>query len=154
MPQHVNSSRALFDVLRALELPASHFAIFGSGPLVIRHIIPASNDLDVICRDDAWRRVTSMGEIRYLEQYDLSVVSIMNGRITFGNEWGIGDFDVNLLIDTAETISGLPFVRLEHVIAYKRIANRPKDIRHIDAAKRLGFLQRGWQGAIPRSEKQ
>jgi len=78
----------------------------------------------------------------------------MNGRITFGNEWGIGDFDVNLLIDTAETISGLPFVRLEHVIAYKRIANRPKDIRHIDAAKRLGFLQRGWQGAIPRSEKQ
>jgi hypothetical protein len=153
MSQHVNSSKALFDVLRTLDLPAGQFAIFGSGPLVIRHIIPASNDLDVICRDDAWRRVTSMGEVRYLEQYDVSVVSIMNGRITFGNKWGIGDFDINLLIDTAEMISGLPFVRLEHVIAYKRIANRLKDIQHIDAANRLGFLQSSWRGAIPCSEK-
>ena len=35
------------------------------------------------------------------------------------------------LIDTAEVIDGLPFVRLEHVVAYKRIADRPKDREHL-----------------------
>ncbi len=40
-------------------------------------------------------------------------------------------FDIDHLIDTAEMIDGLPFVQLEHVIAYKQIAGRPKDLEHL-----------------------
>ena len=41
--------------------------------------------------------------------------------MTFGREWGIGDFNVTELIETAEMIDSLPFVRLEYVVRYKTI---------------------------------
>lgn len=41
-----------------------------------------------------------------------------------------GDFDIDALIDTAEMIDGLPFVRLPHVIEYKKIRNSAKDQLH------------------------
>ena len=95
----------LFERLRALRLPIGEFAVFGSGPLVVRGVIEASNDLD-------------------------------DGRLTFGTRWAIGDVDPDELIDTAEIIDGLPFARLEHVIAYKRLSGRPKDLDHLAALAR------------------
>ena len=38
---------------------------------------------------------------------------------------------IGQLIDTAERIDGLPFVRLKHVVRYKRLARRPKDLEHL-----------------------
>ena len=52
-------------------------------------------------------------------------------QLSIHTEWAIGDFDVDELIDTAEVIDGIPFVRLEHVVAYKRIASRDKDVEHL-----------------------
>ena len=45
--------------------------------------------------------------------------------------WGIGDVDVDDVIDTAEVIDGLPFAALRHVRAYKQTADRPKDREHL-----------------------
>ena len=42
-------------------------------------------------------------------------------------------FEIGQLIDEAELIDGIPFVRLEHVVAYKRVRGSDKDQRHIDA---------------------
>ena len=123
---------SLFDYLRKLELPPSHYAIFGSGPLIIRGYIKGTNDLDVICRGDAWLKACETGKVSYDERYDTSLASHCNGRVTFGTIWGIGNFDVDELIDTAETIDGLPFVRLEHVLAYKRIRSSAKDQLHLE----------------------
>jgi len=124
---------SLFDSLRDLSLPAGDFAIFGSGPLIVRGIVPASHDLDVICRGKAWEQVQTIGSIEYLEEYQLSIVTMFDGRLTFGIEWGIGDFDTDVLIDTADLIDGLPFVRLDHVTRYKNISRRPKDLEHLQA---------------------
>ena len=129
----------LFEAVDELDLPAGEFAIFGSGPMIVRRIIPPTNDLDIVCRGDAWCRVRELGTVRYLEEYDVTVAEILDGKITCGPKWGIGDFDTDMLIDTAELIRGLPFVRMEHVIQYKRIAGRAKDIRHIRAAMRMGY---------------
>jgi len=126
---------SLFDRVKSLNLPVGDFAIFGSGPLIVRGIIPASNDLDIICRGQAWERVKGIGELEYLSEYDVTVVSLCDGRLTFGTKWAIGEFDIDELIDGAEEIDGLPFVRLEHVTNYKKISNRPKDLRHIEALK-------------------
>ena len=126
---------SLFDRVKSLNLPVSDFAIFGSGPLIVRGIIPASNDLDIICRGQAWERVKAIGELEYLSQYDVTVVTMCAGRLTFGTKWAIGEFDIDELIDGAEEIDGLPFVRLEHVTNYKKISKRPKDLRHIEALK-------------------
>ncbi len=126
---------SLFDRVKSLNLPVSDFAIFGSGPLIVRGIIPASNDLDIICRGQAWERAKAIGELEYLSKYDVTVVTMCDGRLTFGTKWAIGEFDIDELIDGAEEIDGLPFVRLEHVTNYKEISKRPKDLRHIEALK-------------------
>jgi len=93
---------ALFPELRSLDLPPGEFAIFGSGPLIVRGIVLAANDLDIICRGAVWDRVKSIGTVEYLEEYDITVVTMCDGRLSFGTEWGIGEFDVDNLIDNAE----------------------------------------------------
>lgn len=115
------------------------YAIFGSGPLIVRGIIEATNDLDVISRGRAWGRALSAGELVSLPD-GARIVSCFGGALTVGTNWAYGDFDINELIDTAEVIDGLPFVKLEHVVRYKEIAARPKDLIHLQL---LAEHQRG-----------
>ena len=123
----------LFDLLRQLELPGGDYVVFGSGPLVVRGLIEATNDLDVVCRGEAWREVCALSPPERVPAWNVDLVSLYEGRITFGTSWAIGDVDVDDLIDTAETIQELPFARLEHVVAYKEISARPKDRLHLEA---------------------
>lgn len=125
--------------VKDLNLPAGDFAIFGSGPLLVRGVIDEVNDIDIICRSAAWRHAQELGESVYLAEYDINIISIDGGRITLGKTWGYGDFDINILIDSAELIDGLPFVRLSYVIAYKRIANRSKDRAHLQALRSTSY---------------
>lgn len=124
---------SLIDRLRSLALPAGDYAVFGSGPLIIRGIIEATNDLDVISRGPAWDRARQLGDLVHLEEHGVEVVSFDDGAITVGTSWAYGEFDIDQLIETAEIINGLPFVRLEHVVAYKEAAARPKDLVHLRA---------------------
>jgi hypothetical protein len=130
----------LFDQLRQLELPPKGYAIFGSGPLAIRDIIPACNDLDILCRQEIWDIVSKKGMTKFLSGYSVTVASFFDGAITFGTEWGIGDFNVGELIETAEIIDALPFVRLEHVVRYKTIRSSTKDLQHLSALAASGHL--------------
>ena len=124
---------SLIDRLRSLALPLGSYAGFGSGPLIVRGISKAMNDLDVSSRGAAWDRARHLGEVVYLEEHDVEIVSFDDGAITVGTSWAYGEFDIDLLIDTAEIIDGLPFVRLEHVVRYKEAAARPKDFAHLNA---------------------
>ncbi len=128
----------LFEQLRQLSLPLRGYAVFGSGPLAIRGIIPLTNDLDIICRDEVWNLVSRIGKVEYLPEYGVNVVTMANGALTFGTKWGIGNFDIDELIDTAEIIDALPFVKIEHVIHYKKIRSSEKDLLHLDALATSG----------------
>ncbi len=119
-----------------MALPTGHYAIFGSGPLLAKGIIDSVNDLDVICRGPAWERACELGDLVPLEGTDVTIVSTHEGAITFGRSWAYGSVDLADLIATAEMIEGLPFVRMEHVIEYKTIAGRPKDLAHLALIER------------------
>jgi hypothetical protein len=134
------SDHPLLVRLRQLALPEGHYTVFGSGPLLARGLIDDVGDLDVLVRGPAWTTVAEHGEIVYLDAYDVDVVAVDGGVLTFGRTWGIGTFDVDDLIDTAEIVDGLPFVALRHVAAYKRIAHRPKDVRHLEVLREAGLL--------------
>ena len=125
----------LFQYVHDLCLPTGDYAIFGSGPMIIRGWISGANDLDIICRGEAWEIACNRGVVSYDERHDVSLASHSNGRVTFGTEWAIGEFDVGGLIDTAEVIDGLPFVQLQHVIAYKEIRASAKDLVHLELCR-------------------
>lgn len=124
-------NRDLFSLLRSLELPLGDYAVFGSGPLIVRGIVEATNDLDVICRGRAWDHSLSRGELVSLPD-GVEIVSCFDGAVTIGRSWAYGEFDIDELINTAEVIDGIPFVRLEHVVRYKEIAAREKDLTHLE----------------------
>ena len=126
-------SITLFDQLRQLELPTGDYAVFGSAPLAIRGIIPKCNDLDILCRGAIWETVCQAGTTEFLPEYDVTIASFYDGKVTFGTTWGIGKFDIDELIDTAEIIDSLPFVQVEHVISYKTIRSSAKDLLHLKA---------------------
>ena len=128
-------SAQLFDYPRKLDLPQD-YAIFGSGPLTVRGIIEASNDLDVLCGPHSWAAATKLGDVVHLEDYGVDVVSILDDQITFGTRWGIGDFDVTELIRSADEVDSLRFVRLEYVEAYKLIRSSEKDKGHLQALRK------------------
>ena len=123
----------LIDLLRSLELSPGDFAVFGSGPLLVRGIIDAASDLDVISRRAAWDRACKLGDLVYIEEHGVEIVSFFDGAITVGTSWAYGEVDIDRLIETAELIDGVPFVRLEHVVRYKEAAARPKDLIHLRA---------------------
>ena len=125
----------LLEELLALDLPKRHYALFGSGPLLARRWIRTVNDLDVLARGPAWDRALELGNLARLEEYGVEVVTVGN-YITIGTRWAIGDFDTDRLIDEAELIDGIACVRLENVIAYKKLADRPKDRWHLDVITR------------------
>lgn len=127
----------LFDRLRALELTPGEYAVFGSGPIAVRGLIDTVRDLDVILRGETWQRVRELGAI--VMKGDDETVDLGNG-LTFGTSWGYGVFDIEDLIDDAEILEGLPFVRLDAVIEFKKVADRPKDREHLRLLRESGLV--------------
>ena len=146
MPVH-----ELFELPRALRLPPGEHVIFGSGPLVVRGVIDAASDLDVLCRDGAWDAVCALAKPKYIEQWDVELVSLYDDRLTFGRTWAIGEANEDEIIDSAETIDGLPFAPLEYVVAYKMVSGCPKDLLHLRALERYEADRQGPGDALVRS---
>ena len=115
--------------LMGLGLPDGDWALSGTGPLLLRGWIDDVGDLDVISRGPAWEVAKGLGEVTTLSDGN-QLVSIEPG-VSVGCTWPYGDVSVDELIDTAEVIDGIPCVRLEHIVTYKRIMDRPKDRVHI-----------------------
>jgi len=119
-------------LLRSLEFPCGDYAVFGSAPLLMRGITESVADLDLISRGPAWEEAMEKSTPTHLAEHGITVCSFFAGLVTVGNSWAYGHPDIDRLIDTADTIDGLPFVRLEHVAEYKRTAGRSKDLEHLD----------------------
>ena len=113
------------DELKALNLPAGSFAIFGSGPLAVRGMREAK-DLDIIVRKDAW------DELAKKFPKNEKGTGLQIGKVEAFNQWSPWFDDPDVLIDTAEIIDGLPFVLLEHVVSWKKAMGREKDIKDLE----------------------
>jgi hypothetical protein len=114
----------LLDELKKLKLPADKFAIFGSGPLSIRGL-RESNDLDIIVKKDIWDKLDRKFMIRS------SSGGIVLGNIDVCENWLPWFDDLNMLIDTADIIDGIRYVKLEYVLKWKKEMNRDKDKKDV-----------------------
>lgn len=131
----------------ALALPDGDWALCGSAPLLAHGLVDRIGDVDVLARGAAWARALELGPARRRRRD--RVVAAAPGVEVFDGWLGM---DRDGMIDGAERLHGLPFVRLEHVLAYKRRLDRPKDRAHsarIEAWLAAHRRDPGGSGGLP-----
>lgn len=122
----------IFERIRKFNLPAGQYAVFGSALLDAWGLRPAK-DLDIIVtpelfeqlKNQEWEEIQANG-FTILRKEDADVTTVQDKPTD-------GDYNPDRLqlIEEAIYINGLPFVKIEEVIACKRAYNRPKDQQDI-----------------------
>jgi len=115
----------LLKKVKELRLPSGEYAVFGSAVLAVRGLREAPN-IDLIVSDRLWQKLLDErqpdeeGFIRY------GVVKISNWWFAPTRK------DIPTMIAEAEEIEGLPFARIEEVLAYKKDLSREKDKNDVE----------------------
>lgn len=121
----------LFLSLLSLDLPRADFAIAGSGPLFARGWIDSIGDLDVIARGPAWDQARKLGKVADAPLSTVQRVSLLDDRVEVLDGWFPEIWSADLLIDGADMLLGLRFVKLHIVAETKKMLNRPQDKLHL-----------------------
>lgn len=129
--------------LKKLNLPKNEFAIFGSGPLAIRGIKDA-DDLDIIVKPKLWKMLAKKYPVKDAT-YEREVW-IEIGNIDILKNWKPWFEDSDKLIEEADIIDGVRFVKLEHVISWKKSFNRDKD--QVDIKSTENYLKNSGSGKL------
>ncbi|MCX6719058.1 MAG: hypothetical protein NTZ38_01635, partial [Candidatus Taylorbacteria bacterium] len=92
-------------------------------------------DIDIIVKEDLWNEYRDKGwESKTLPSGNSC---LWKDEVELWKDWWPGEWDIERLIDDAEIIEGLPFVRLERVLEWKKLINREKDLRDIEIIERF-----------------
>lgn len=156
-----------FDAVRSLDLPLGQYAIISSGPMGIRNIREIG-DIDIIVTDELWNVLSKKYSV--VEKDKVSKISFPDGIVeafcqtsfsqTFQDETIPKVAD---RIAEAEIIDGLPFDQIRHVLYFKRMMAREKDLKDIllietwqrqNAPKEvLSTLEESYDALFPAKEK-
>lgn len=109
--------------LRALDLPLGEFVVFGSGPLAVRGLRDAS-DLDLLVTPALW---DELAERFPREETPTGPLLRLDDGVEAFRTWHPPVGSTTDLVAEAELIDGLPYVRLEMVLLWKRRRDLPKD---------------------------
>jgi len=120
------------DLFKKIDLPLGKYVIFGSGPMGIRGLRKCY-DLDILVTEDIFNEYKNKSDWEYkeFERDGRHVEMVEKNNIELYKTWGPGEWNEDELIKTSEIIDGLPFVRLEYVIKWKKISGREKDLNDI-----------------------
>ena len=88
------------------------------------------HDVDVVAQGKAWQMAQKLGKPKILPHGSPNI-QLFNGQVEVSNDWWPGKWNVNKLINQAEIVEGVRFVRLEHVLKWKMEFARPKDLKDI-----------------------
>lgn len=108
--------------LKGLNLPSDQYAVFGSGPLAIRGI-RENKDIDIIAKPGLWDKLS--------REYGKDDGSIEIGHVEVYRNWDPLPDSIEKLIDGADIIGGIRFVKLKYLLEWKKSVGREKDKRDI-----------------------
>lgn len=123
----------IFERVKKFNLLVGEYAVFGSALLDVWGIRKAQ-DLDIIATPELYSKLKESGwEEKQAHGFTMLIKDDANVT-TVQNKPTDGDYfpDRSKLIKEAVIINGVPFVRIEEVIACKKSYNRPKDIKDIE----------------------
>lgn len=122
-------NKKTFDAIKDLHLPLGHYAITSSGPIGIRGLRQI-NDGDLIVDDYLWNILTKKHKPE--TNNGLAKIVLLGGLVEI---LGQGSFfnnldpeypTVELQIETAKIINGLPFIKLKYIRQFKEKLGRKK----------------------------
>ena len=105
--------------LKKLKLPADKFAVFGNGPLSVRGLKEAI-DLHIIVKKDIWNAL----DRKFMARNNYGAIIL--GGIEVVRDMLPWFDDLDELIDSADIIDGIRYVKLEHVLKWKKEMNKEK----------------------------
>ncbi|MDG4814042.1 hypothetical protein O7628_00790 [Micromonospora sp. WMMD956] len=117
--------------LLSLGLPSADYVIAGSGPLLARGWISDPGDIDVVARGSAWRLACAHGQPTDAPYSSVQRLQLFGGHVEVLDGWFPELWPTDELIDEADVIHGIRFVRLAVVAATKRMLHRPRDLEHL-----------------------
>ena len=134
------SNRDLFQRVKELKLPEGKYALFGSAPMGIRGIKDC-HDIDIIIAEDLWNTYRLNPDWKFgMTENGSEYLSC--GDIKLWYTWTPWYSDIENLIAEAEIIDGLPFVRLERVLEWKKKYSREKDLKDIEIIEKFLRMQK------------
>lgn len=109
--------------LKNLGLPDDQYAIYGSGPMAIRGITEV-NDIDIVVKDKLFGVLKQKYQEFEPGKLRAFSIDILSARFAIVE-------NPEAIIDRAETIQGLRFIRLDDLIQWKKKLGREKDLNHV-----------------------
>ena len=103
--------------LKQLRLPQGQYAVFGSGLLAMLNI-RENEDIDLIVKERLWKKL-----LRHHDPLPDNSSAIRIGHIEFCKDWLPWFENSDKLIDEAEVIDDIPFVKMEYVETEKQVAD-------------------------------
>lgn len=118
--------------VKKLNLPEGRYVVFGSGPLHV-HGIRESKDIDILATEEVFESLRKTGEWQEVVRPN-GVRVLLKGKYDIGKSWHSDNYHptTQMLIDTAETIDGVPFANLNEVLKWKKGRGTPKDKRDVE----------------------
>jgi hypothetical protein len=131
----VNNMESLFGAVGHLKLLPEDYVIAGSAPLLVYGIRAEIQDLDVVARDPAWKRLADVctpvrgpyDNVQIVQTtYCGTPLEILNGWFPRLMGW-----TVEYLIGQADSIQGINFMPLQLTLDWKRALGRARDLEDI-----------------------
>src|SRR3989344_4220256 len=112
----------LTERVKELHFHRGEYAVFGSGPMEA-HGLRHAHDIDIIVTSDLFQKCKENPEWIARELRDHHQ-SLKKGDIELYDSWAPDSWDIPAMINDAEIIEGVAFVRLETVLDWKKIRNQ------------------------------
>ena len=115
---------------RELGLNVGEYALFGSVPLAACGI-RESQDIDMLVTHEVYQRLKVQGW--EVEVFPNGRKMLKKDCFEAGEDWNYGTYnpDPARLIKEADIIGGIPVVRLEEALAWKKAFGREKDLKDV-----------------------
>lgn len=138
----------MFEVLtkkiKSFGFMEGEFALFGSAPIVARGLRDFTHDIDILVSKRIWDECRKKDKEWIYKKFErdgrvIEELEHEGGNIELYYNWAPGEWDEDRLMREAEIIDGLPFVKLEDVLKWKKLSAREKDLK--DAALIENYLR-------------
>ncbi len=113
----------IINTVKSLNFPLGSYAVFGSGPMAIRGLKEAK-DIDITVKNDFFEKLKEKYKEIKPGQINISDVEIFAA-------WNSLIDNAEEVINRADTINGVRFIKLEDLIIWKRKLGRAKDLSDI-----------------------